>query len=187
MNAMRFLIIGSMLLPLGLPACERGSVPGGGAPQTGNATPGAGGARGTDASAMSAMPTRSTRSTMSPAPAAWELSPSAREALSADGTYRVRWEPAGAGGIPDAEPFDVRCSVTRVDGRPLSPDATVLVDAEMPHHGHGMNLVPTVTPAGAGRFVASGLLLHMPGRWVVAIDVEEGGIAERAQWYVDIE
>ena len=118
--------------------------------------------------------------------AEFAISSEARQATSADGTYIVRWEPVG-GAIPEAEPFDVRCVVGRADGAPIGGGVQVLVDAEMPHHGHGMNLVPTVTALGDGRFVASGLLLHMPGRWVFAVDVEEGGVAERAQWYVDIE
>lgn len=116
----------------------------------------------------------------------FELGPDAREASSADGTYRVRWEPEG-GAIPDAEPFAIRLEVVRADGKPLAGDARILVDAEMPHHGHGMNLVPVVSRAAPGKFVASGMLMHMPGRWVVAIDVEEDGLAERAQWYVEIE
>ncbi len=116
----------------------------------------------------------------------FELTKDAREGTSADGTYVVRWEPVD-GMIPDAEPFAIRCEVRRADGKALAKDVSVLADAEMPHHGHGMNLVPTVAPAGAGKFLATGMLLHMPGRWVIAIDVEEGGIAERTQWYVDIE
>jgi hypothetical protein len=67
-------------------------------------------------------------------------------------------------------------------------DVALAADAEMPHHGHGMNLVPVVKPApGRGRFIAEGMLLHMPGRWIVAIDVEESGVAERAHWIIDVE
>jgi hypothetical protein len=51
--------------------------------------------------------------------------------------------------------------------------------------------VPEVRRAGmadgAARFVANGLLLHMSGRWVLAVDVEEDGMLERTQWHVDIE
>ena len=39
------------------------------------------------------------------------------------------------------------------------------IDATMPEHGHGMNYRPTIEALGNGRFRASGLLLHMPGRW----------------------
>ncbi len=118
-----------------------------------------------------------------------------REATSADGTYIVRWEPVG-GAIPDAEPFSIRMNVRRCDGASLAEDARVAVDAEMPHHGHGMNLVPSVqraegssatARATATEFLGEGLLFHMSGRWVLAIDVSEHGVSERTQWYVDVE
>lgn len=118
------------------------------------------------------------------------LGAEAREGRSADGVYRVRWAPVG-GAIPELEPFAIALEVRRTDGAALSPGAVVRVDAEMPHHGHGMNLVPEVrragTADGAARFVANGLLLHMSGRWVLAVDVEEDGMLERTQWHVDIE
>jgi len=92
------------------------------------------------------------------------------------------------GSIPDAEPFSIAIEVERKDGRPLASSVSVMADAEMPHHGHGMNLVPTIRNGPrAGTFVAEGLLLHMSGRWTFAIDVEEDGLLERAQWIVDVE
>ena len=115
------------------------------------------------------------------------LSSGARTALSADGTYRVAWEPIG-GVIPDAEPFAIAIEIERVDGAPLAADTVVLADAEMPHHGHGMNLIPEVKRAPhAGALVAEGMLLHMSGEWVVAIDVGEGGVSERAQWILHVD
>jgi hypothetical protein len=115
------------------------------------------------------------------------LTSDAREATSADATYIIRWEPIG-GVIPDAEPFSIAIEVERKDGRPLASTVSVMADAEMPHHGHGMNLVPTIrTGPRVGTFVAEGLLLHMSGRWTFAIDVEEDGLLERAQWIVDVE
>jgi hypothetical protein len=117
---------------------------------------------------------------------AWMTS-TARQAESADGTYIVRWEPIG-GLLPDAEPFSIAIEVKRKDGRALAHDVRVLADAEMPHHGHGMSLVPTIRNGPrVGAFVADGLLLHMSGRWTFAIDVEEDGILERAQWVLDVE
>jgi hypothetical protein len=53
------------------------------------------------------------------------------------------------------------------------------VDAEMPEHRHGMNYRPRVTARGDGRFLAEGLLFHMPGRWQLVFHVERGGRAER--------
>jgi hypothetical protein len=113
------------------------------------------------------------------------MTAAAIEALSADGTYIVRWEPVG-GSLPDAEPFDMRFEVKRADGKPVARTAGVIVDAEMPQHGHGMNLTPTIARAGDGLYLARGMLLHMTGRWVLSIDIEEDAIAERTQWYVDV-
>jgi len=52
------------------------------------------------------------------------------------------------------------------------PAPTALrVDAVMPAHKHGMNYLPKVESAGAGRFRAEGLMLHMPGAWELSFDV----------------
>jgi hypothetical protein len=121
-----------------------------------------------------------------------ELEAAPFRGVSADGTYEVRWSPVG-GAFPDAEPFAVLLCVRRKDGAPLATDAVVRVDAEMPHHGHGMNLVPIVSREGGSEgedavgFRAEGMLFHMAGRWVVAVDIEEAGVLERAQWFVDVE
>lgn len=57
------------------------------------------------------------------------------------------------------------------------------VDATMPEHGHGMNYRPAVEALGEGRFRATGLLLHMPGRWQLSFAV--GGETLRAALLVD--
>ncbi|MGH8682398.1 MAG: FixH family protein [Burkholderiales bacterium] len=53
------------------------------------------------------------------------------------------------------------------------------VDATMPEHRHGMNYRATVAAKGGGRYVAEGLLFHMPGRWQLLFDVEARGSAAR--------
>lgn len=59
------------------------------------------------------------------------------------------------------------------------PPQGLRVDARMPEHRHGMNYRPTVASAGGGRYVAEGLLFHMPGHWQLVFDVERGGRTER--------
>jgi hypothetical protein len=49
------------------------------------------------------------------------------------------------------------------------------VDADMPEHRHGMNYRASLTGRGDGRYVAEGLLFHMPGRWRLSFDVERDG------------
>jgi hypothetical protein len=106
---------------------------------------------------------------------------------SADGTWRVRWrtEPSP---IPINEPFRL---IVEVAGA-RDPDAaldelTLELDAGMPAHGHGLQRVPRVTRAAAGRFTADGLLFHMPGAWELYLDVAREGIAERAQFSVVVD
>jgi cytochrome c peroxidase len=55
------------------------------------------------------------------------------------------------------------------------PPDTLKVDAVMPEHRHGMNYAPTVTKVAPGRWLAEGLLLHMPGKWefVFVLDGEK--------------
>ena len=54
------------------------------------------------------------------------------------------------------------------------PSVLIRVDADMPEHRHAMNYRPTLAEKGQGRYVAEGLLFHMPGRWRVTFDVEHG-------------
>ena len=64
----------------------------------------------------------------------------------------------------------------RRDERPVT---SLRVDAVMPEHWHGMNYRASVSPRGDGRFLAEGLLFHMPGRWQLVFDVETSGGTER--------
>jgi hypothetical protein len=63
-------------------------------------------------------------------------------------------------------------------GQSAAP-AGLRVDATMPEHRHGMNYRATVAAKGGGRYVAEGLLFHMPGRWQLLFDVEARGSADR--------
>ena len=61
------------------------------------------------------------------------------------------------------------------------------VDAHMPEHRHGMNYRPTLSAKGDGRYVAEGLLFHMPGRWEFVFDVEAGGRRTRLATDMELE
>lgn len=109
-----------------------------------------------------------------------------RTAVTRDGTRRVWWRIVGEqDALPDSDPFDIDVVVEDAEGHPV--DAILEVDAEMPHHGHGMNVRPTVERTGEGQFRVRGLLLHMPGRWEVAFDLGEpdGVVWRRAQESVE--
>lgn len=59
-----------------------------------------------------------------------------------------------------------------------SPQA-VRVDANMPEHRHGMNYRPSVVQLPSGVYRATGMLLHMPGRWDLTFDIVAGNRTQR--------
>ena len=65
--------------------------------------------------------------------------------------------------------------------------AGLRVDATMPEHRHGMNYKTKVTAKGDGRYLAEGLLFHMPGRWQLLFDVDGAGRAERLTADINLE
>lgn len=103
-----------------------------------------------------------------------------REAETADGTWRVGWRPL-VEPIPTLDPFAVEVRVSDPQGGQPPEGTMILVDATMPHHGHGMNVVPRIAKRG-DTWIAEGMLLHMPGRWEFVVDVQREHETERAQW-----
>ncbi len=82
--------------------------------------------------------------------------------------------------VPLAEFFSLDIAVCTRDGRSV---VAPRVDATMPAHGHGMNYRSSVATLGNNRFRASGLLLHMPGHWVIAFSI--GGETLRDSVLID--
>jgi hypothetical protein len=60
--------------------------------------------------------------------------------------------------------------------RAPGPEAVsdIVLDAQMPAHGHGMNYRPTRVQLGPARFRITGLMLHMPGTWRLSFDLMQG-------------
>ena len=106
-----------------------------------------------------------------------------RSGTTVDASWSIKWR-ALEDPIPVGEPFAVEV-IVEGDSERLE-NAEILVDAEMPHHGHGMNFIPVITGTPE-LWVAQGLLFHMPGRWELSVDVMEGGRMERVQWTVEVE
>lgn len=65
--------------------------------------------------------------------------------------------------VPVGRHFALDIAVCAAPG--TAAPVSLRVDADMPAHRHGMNYKPTVQALGDGRFVAEGLMFHMPGRW----------------------
>jgi len=62
--------------------------------------------------------------------------------------------------------------VLDADDNPVE-GATITVTGGMPDHDHGMPTNPQVTGALAnGRYLLEGVRFHMPGRWVLLIDID---------------
>ena len=59
-----------------------------------------------------------------------------------------------------------------------APEA-LRVDGYMPDHNHGMNYKAVVKPAGAGRYEASGMMFHMPGKWDFIFEIRGAGKTDR--------
>jgi hypothetical protein len=83
-----------------------------------------------------------------------------------------------------SEFFVLQFAVCRRDGG--AAPGEVRVDATMPAHRHGMNYRPSVQRRGDGRFEATGMLLHMPGRWELVFDVRAGPDSETLRATVDL-
>jgi hypothetical protein len=61
------------------------------------------------------------------------------------------------------------------------------VDADMPAHRHGMNYRATLTQAEAQRTRVKGMVFHMPGRWRLMFDVQQGGQRLRLTDTIDLQ
>ena len=127
-------------------------------------------------------PTESTGASGEPAAEAPVPEVEWRTASTADDGYYVRWRPL-VEPIPLADPFDVEVEVwTDESMTEAGGFDRIIVDAGMPHHRHGMNIVPEISSDGTARFIARGMLFHMPGRWQLYVDLIDDGRLERSQW-----
>jgi hypothetical protein len=79
--------------------------------------------------------------------------------------------------IAIGQPFAIESVFCPHGGGPMP--SSLRLDAQMPEHRHGMNYRPTVSPQGRGRFLAQGMVFHMPGRWQLVFDVTAGSRTER--------
>ncbi|MDG2054215.1 MAG: FixH family protein [Phycisphaerales bacterium] len=90
--------------------------------------------------------------------------------------------------MPVSELCELKVRVLRPNGKVIATeDLQLFADAAMPHHGHGMNVVPQVEAQNDGLFLVDGMLFHMPGRWELYFDITENDVTERAQCVVFFE
>lgn len=87
--------------------------------------------------------------------------------------------------IPLNELFSIEVRLSDADGP--ADDVTLIADADMPAHRHGMLRRPTVEKRSPGVFLVTGMQFHMPGEWVLYFDITQGGVTERAQFDVELD
>ncbi len=107
-------------------------------------------------------------------------------AISNAGNYRVMVE-LGDAGIAVGVPFDLHISYEMADGTRAPGGVFLDADAYMPHHFHGMNVIPRARPTARGAYDVRGMVFHMTGRWEVYLDLTHKGITERAQFVFEVE
>jgi hypothetical protein len=98
--------------------------------------------------------------------------------LTVNGHYLVSYQPK--------QPIEVnrmhqwQLQISSPDGEPIN-DAEVLVDGDMPQHGHGLPTQPQVSPSEQG-YLVEGLKFHMSGWWVVDFDITHKGIRDTVRF-----
>jgi hypothetical protein len=67
------------------------------------------------------------------------------------------------------------------------PDAVIEVDGDMPEHEHGLPTEPQVRSLGEGKYLLEGLKFHMPGWWVVKLDITAAGTTDEASFNLKLQ
>ncbi|MFT5286641.1 MAG: hypothetical protein ACI8TQ_002811 [Planctomycetota bacterium] len=111
--------------------------------------------------------------------------PIGTEVPSNAGNYSVIYN-ARPASIPSGELFGLSVWILDADSREVAEDVALVVDASMPQHQHGMNVLPSHSVDEHGEHRVEGLLFHMPGAWTVTFDLEREGITERAEVVIDV-
>lgn len=78
--------------------------------------------------------------------------------------------------IDVGQPFALLLNVCTKKGNPAE---LVAIDAQLAERDRHMRAKPVLVPAGEGRYRAENLLLDVPGRWELSIDVRDGRDRER--------
>lgn len=100
---------------------------------------------------------------------------------SPEAEIAYRWQP---GTLKVGQFFEAEVITCRAPGSEAVRE--VVLDAQMPAHGHGMNYRPTTTETAPDRFRIKGLMLHMPGRWRLTFDLVQGDRRTRLSREVDL-
>lgn len=83
--------------------------------------------------------------------------------------------------IPLNQPFDMDVTIQGLSKQMLTYTVKLEVDAGMKAHNHGMNVRPTVTSLGKGKFKVEGMLFHMTGKWFISFVIRRGAMSDKAE------
>jgi hypothetical protein len=100
---------------------------------------------------------------------------------SADAEIAYRWRPET---LKVGKFFELEVAACRMP--PPGGVSRIIVDAQMPAHGHGMNYRPTSKAIGPDRYRFSGLMLHMAGKWRLVFDLMQGDKRTRLTQDIDV-
>lgn len=105
---------------------------------------------------------------------------------SEQGIYSVAYTPQ-SGKIAVNQMHSWTLHVETADGQPVD-DAQIVVDGDMPQHGHGLPTRPQVTRSlGNGDYQIDGVKFHMPGWWVMDFEIQAGGKTDKVRFNLMLE
>ncbi len=67
------------------------------------------------------------------------------------------------------------------------PIEKLIIDADMPSHGHGMITQPSVTRIDPFLYQVDGMILHMPGYWEIYVTIKKEGEQEEFMFPIQLE
>lgn len=106
--------------------------------------------------------------------------------MTDQGLYSVEYTPQ-SGAIAVNQIHSWKLHVETADGSPVE-DAQILVDGDMPQHGHGLPTRPQVTRyLGNGDYQIEGVKFHMPGWWVMDFEIQAGGQTDTVRFNLLLE
>ncbi len=76
-------------------------------------------------------------------------------------------------------------TVKDLTGNPVT-GATLVVDPEMPSHGHGSPEIPVIQDLGGGQYKADPVSLIMVGRWEINVTATQGALRGKKMFPVDV-
>lgn len=117
-------------------------------------------------------------------PEAWTTVSWPAKMKTEGGGYLVEMTPT-EGKIEGNKHFSLNVSVTPTASK--QSEFSVIVDANMPFHGHGMNTQPELVADGENKYRVDGMLFHMDGEWEITVDVQRDEAKERATFQVLLE